>query len=41
MGSFSTLGFNPNYDDKKLENEIYIGKSITDKELEKVIEVLV
>ena len=33
--SFSTLGFNPNYDDKKVENEIYIGKSITDEELEK------
>lgn len=35
MRSFSTLGFNPNYDDKKVENEIYMGKSITDEELEK------
>ena len=32
---YSTLGFNPKYDDNREENKIYIGKSITDKELEK------
>ena len=28
MSNMSSLGFNPKYDDKKLENEIYVEKLI-------------
>lgn len=35
MGLYSALSFNPDYDDKKKEDTIYVGKSKTDSDLKK------